>query len=127
MKIKVLLVDDCPEMVSSSSVSYTHLAKDIHIITSQPRLDAIAHDFVEHYSELWTTGKAMFVCVNKVTCVRMYNLAQKYWADKMTQLEAQIKTASQQEVQELSRKLQWKMCIRDRPCTAGRTAPASGT
>ena len=43
------------------------LAKDIHIITSEPRLDTIARDFVEHYSDLWTTGKAMFVCVNKVT------------------------------------------------------------
>lgn len=83
------------------------LAKDIHIITAEPRLDAIARDFVEHYSELWTTGKAMFVCVNKVTCVRMYNLAQKYWAEKIAELETQLKKATQQEVQELSRKLAW--------------------
>lgn len=83
------------------------LAKDIHIITSEPRLDTIARDFVEHYSDLWTTGKAMFVCVNKVTCVRMYNLAQKYWAEKIKDLEAALKTASQQEAQELSRKIDW--------------------
>lgn len=83
------------------------LAKDIHIITSEPRLDTIARDFVEHYSELWTTGKAMFVCVNKVTCVRMYNLAQKYWADKIAELEAELKIATQQETQELRRKIDW--------------------
>ena len=83
------------------------LAKDIHIITSEPRLDTIAHDFVEHYSELWTTGKAMFVCVNKVTCVRMYNLAQKYWAEKIKELEAELKLATQQEAQELERKISW--------------------
>lgn len=83
------------------------LAKDIHIITSEPRLDTIARDFVEHYSELWTTGKAMFVCVNKVTCVRMYNLAMKYWAEKISALEAELKTVSQQEAQELRRKIDW--------------------
>lgn len=83
------------------------LAKDIHIITSEPRLDTIAKDFVEHYSELWTTGKAMFVCVNKVTCVRMFNLAQKYWADKIAELEAEMKVATQQEAQELERKIAW--------------------
>lgn len=83
------------------------LAKDVHIITSEPRLDTIAKDFVEHYSELWTTGKAMFVCVNKVTCVRMYNLAQKYWDEKIQELEAELKLATQQEAQELQRKIDW--------------------
>lgn len=83
------------------------LAKDIHIITSEPRLDEIAKDFVEHYSELWTTGKAMFVCVNKVTCVRMYNLAQKYWKIKIKELEVELKKATQQEAQELQRKIDW--------------------
>ena len=83
------------------------LAKDIHIITSEPRLDTIAKDFVEHYSELWTTGKAMFVCVNKVTCVRMYNFVQKYWATRIAELEKELKTVSQQEAQELQRKIDW--------------------
>lgn len=83
------------------------IAKDLHIITAEPRLDKIARDFVEHYSELWTTGKAMFVCVNKVTCVRMYNLAMKYWARKIEELQAELMTASQQEAQELHRKIEW--------------------
>lgn len=83
------------------------LAKDIHIITSEPRLDTIAKDFVDHYSELWTTGKAMFVCVNKVTCVRMYNLAQKYWAEKIKELENKLKIVTQQEAQELQRQIEW--------------------
>lgn len=48
--------------------------KDIHILTKKKRLETIAKDFVEHYSEIWTTGKAMCVCINKVTAVRMFNL-----------------------------------------------------
>ena len=83
-------------------------AKEIHVLTAEPRLEAIAKDFVEHYTDVWTSGKAMFVCLNKVTCVRMYNLTQKYWAEKITETEAALKkTTSQQAYQELERKLQW--------------------
>ena len=30
-------------------------------------MDKITQDFVNHYTELWTTGKAMFGSVNKIT------------------------------------------------------------
>lgn len=83
------------------------MAKDIHILTSEPRLDTIAQDFVEHYSELWTTGKAMFVCINKVTALRMHNLVQKYWQQKIESIEKSLSTLTQQEYQETSRKLEW--------------------
>ena len=82
-------------------------AKEIHILTAEPRLRSIAKDFTGHYSDLWTSGKAMFVCLNKVTCVRMYNYVQEYWQKEIGQLKAKLKTASQQESQELERKLQW--------------------
>ncbi len=39
--------------------------------------------FVEHYSDLWTSGKGDVVCLNKVTCVRMYNYVQEYWRAKI--------------------------------------------
>ena len=82
-------------------------AKEIHLLTAQQRLDSIAKDFVSHYSDLWTSGKAMFVCLNKVTCVRMYNLVQQYWAKEIQRLEAVRKHATQQEAQELDRKITW--------------------
>lgn len=82
-------------------------AKEIHLMTAEPRLKSIAKDFVNHYSDLWTSGKAMFVCLNKVTCVRMYNYVQEYWKDEIKKLKAKIKTATQQESQELKRKLKW--------------------
>ena len=82
-------------------------AKEIHLLTAEPRLRSIAKDFVGHYSDLWTSGKAMFVCLNKVTCVRMYDYVQEYWAKEIAALEAKIKTATQQEAQELQRKLDW--------------------
>lgn len=81
--------------------------KEIHLLTAEPRLKSVARDFVSHYSDLWTSGKAMFVCLNKVTCVRMYNFVQEYWQEDIKALEKQIQIASQQEVQELERKLKW--------------------
>lgn len=82
-------------------------AKEIHLLTAEPRLRSIARDFARHYSDLWTSGKAMFVCLNKVTCVRMYNYVQEYWQEETEALTARIKNASQQEAQELSRRLAW--------------------
>lgn len=82
-------------------------SKEIHLLTAEPRLESIARDFVGHYSDLWTSGKAMFVCLNKVTCVRMYNLAQIFWDAEIASLKIKIKHATQQEAQELERKLQW--------------------
>ncbi len=90
--------------------------KEVHLLTAEPRLRAIAKDFVGHYSDLWTTGKAMFVCLNKVTCVRMYNFVQEYWQEEIKALEQKIaNTVSDQEQMELSRKLKWmkdtEMCV----------------
>lgn len=82
-------------------------AEEIQLLTAGPRLKAIARDFVTHYSDLWTTGKAMFVCLNRVTCVRMYNFVQHYWKEEIKRLEKQIRSVTQQEAQELSRKLEW--------------------
>ena len=81
--------------------------KSIHILTAEPRLRSIAKDFVRHYSDVWTSGKAMFVCLNKVTCVRMYDYVQEYWKEEIKHLKKQIKVATQQEAQELERKLKW--------------------
>lgn len=85
----------------------TEFAKEIHLLTAEPRLKSIARDFVNHYSDLWISGKAMFVWLNKVTCVRMYNYIQEYWKEEIKKLKAKIKTATQQEAQELKRKLKW--------------------
>ena len=83
-------------------------SKEVHLLTAKKRLRLVAQDFVRHYSDLWTSGKAMFVSYNKVTCVRMYNYVQEYWQREIKTLEQAIeKCDSQQEVQEMKRKLEW--------------------
>lgn len=82
-------------------------AKEVHLLTAEKRLRIVAKDFVRHYSDLWTSGKAMMVSYNKVTCVRMYEYVQEYWQQEIASLKKQIAASSQQETQELNRKLKW--------------------
>lgn len=83
-------------------------AQEVHLLTAEKRLRVVAQDFVRHYSDLWTSGKAMVVSFNKVTCVRMYNYVQEYWQKEINTLRKQVDKAPwQQEVQEMKRKLQW--------------------
>lgn len=83
-------------------------AQEVHLLTAEKRLRIVAQDFVRHYTDLWTSGKAMVVSYNKTTCVRMYNYVQEYWEKEKKILQKQIdKSLSQQETQEMKRKLEW--------------------
>ncbi len=84
------------------------LKRDYHVITAEKRLDQVARDFVRHYSTAWETGKAMLVCIDKVTCVRMYDLIRRYWDERVAELEAELpKAADQQEEIYLQRQINW--------------------
>lgn len=85
------------------------LSREYHIVTSSKRLDTIAKDFVEHYSGLWESGKAMFISIDKVTAVRMHDLVQKYWSEAIEKEKRALKGDSQQEALERQHKIDW-MC-----------------
>ena len=84
------------------------LKRDYHIITANKRLDQVARDFVKHYSTSWETGKAMLVCIDKVTCVRMHSLVDTYWKKRIADLEIEIsQTTDEQEEIYLRRQIEW--------------------
>ena len=84
------------------------LKRDYHIITAGKRLDQVARDFVQHYSTAWETGKAMLVCIDKITCVRMHKLIEIYWNQKISELEAQLpKATDEQDEQYRRRQVDW--------------------
>jgi len=68
------------------------LQHDYHILTAEKRLRQVARDFVNHYTTAWESGKAMLVCVDKVTCVRLYNLIEQAWQQRIVELEKPLKT-----------------------------------
>lgn len=72
------------------------LGKDYEVITADERLDRVANDFVEHCSTRWEAGKAMLVCIDKITCARMLKLIGPKWKAQAAavRLEAQAKLAA---------------------------------
>jgi type I restriction enzyme, R subunit len=79
-----------------------------HVLTAQKRLEQVARDFVEHYSKAWESGKAMLVCVDKVTTVRLYGLIDAYWQEQIAALERSVRSTrdEQEEIYRL-RQIQW--------------------
>lgn len=72
------------------------LGKDYEVITADERLERIATDFVQHCSTRWQAGKAMLVCIDKITCARMLKLIGPKWTAKAAtvRVEAEAKLAA---------------------------------
>ena len=64
------------------------LGKDYEVITADDRLKKVAADFVEHCSTRWEAGKAMLVCIDKITCARMLKLIEPAWQAKAAMVRA---------------------------------------
>ena len=84
------------------------LARDYHVITAEKRLQQVAHDFVQHYSTAWESGKAMLVCIDKITCVRVFNMVQAAWQERIAALEKALPhAADEQQAQAQRRQIEW--------------------
>jgi type I restriction enzyme R subunit len=81
-------VDD-PDVAAKLS---DDLKREYHIVTAEPRLRHIAKDFAWHFSSNWESGKAMFVAIDKVTAVRMYDYISEAWAERIAELERTLAT-----------------------------------
>src|SRR4030095_9576529 len=66
------------------------LGKDYEVITADDRLDKLAEDFVEHCSTRGETGKSMLLCIDKITCARIFQRIEPRWRAKITTLEGLI-------------------------------------
>ena len=84
-------------------------AREYPILTAKKRLRAIAKDVVWHFCNRGYKGKGMFIALDKLTVVRMYDLITEYWKKYVTQLEKELSKLKlgDQELLEKSRELQW--------------------
>ncbi|WP_278348331.1 type I restriction endonuclease subunit R [Stutzerimonas kunmingensis] len=80
-------------------------AREYHLITREDRLDAIAKDLVSHFVGRGFQGKAMLVCIDKATAVRMYNMVQGHWKAYLGDLKGQLAKAPKEHQEELQRKI----------------------
>ena len=79
------------------------------ILTAKKRLDAIAKDVVWHFCNRGYKGKGMYVALDKLTAVRMYDLIKKQWNHYIADLEKDIEKGKygDQEVLAKARELNW--------------------
>lgn len=72
------------------------LGDDYEVITADDRLEKIAADFVEHCAARWEAGKALFVCIDKITCARMHQHIVPRWKAKAASVrEASVAKAAE--------------------------------
>lgn len=83
--------------------------REYPILTAKKRLDAIAKDVVWHFCNRGYKGKGMFIALDKITAVRMYDLITHHWKLSVEQLEKEVAKGKygDQELLEKTRELQW--------------------
>ncbi|MEO6230874.1 MAG: type I restriction endonuclease subunit R [Ferruginibacter sp.] len=84
-------------------------AREYPILTARKRLDAIARDAVWHFCNRGYKGKGMFIALDKLTAVRMYDLIMHHWKLTVDQLEKEVAKGKygDQEFLEKNRELKW--------------------
>lgn len=63
------------------------MGQSYQLITRNDRLDRVAADMVDHFLGRGFAGKAMFICIDKATAVRMYDKVQEAWRLRLEQAE----------------------------------------
>ncbi|MBW2002168.1 MAG: type I restriction endonuclease subunit R, partial [Deltaproteobacteria bacterium] len=65
-------------------------AREYHLIARDARLETVARDIVEHFTGRGFEGKAMVVCIDKATAVRMYDKVSKHWKQEIDILKKEL-------------------------------------
>ena len=84
-------------------------AREYPILTAKKRLNAIAKDLVYHFCNRGYKGKGMFIALDKLTAVKMYDLITEHWKNYVKKLEKEVSKFQygDQELLTKSRELQW--------------------
>ena len=80
-------------------------AREYHLITRDERLEAVAADIVEHFINRGFQGKAMVICIDKATAIRMYDKVKKFWAEKLKEVQVNLAEADSVERDDLEDKV----------------------
>ncbi|MFQ5796234.1 MAG: type I restriction endonuclease subunit R [Candidatus Bipolaricaulia bacterium] len=82
-------------------------AREYHLITREDRLETVAEDIVEHFMGRGHQGKAMVVCIDKATAVRIYDKVQKYWKKYLDRLRTLRTFVPEEERSEIETKIHY--------------------
>ncbi len=86
-------------------------AREYHLITRDDRLEKIAEDIVNHFIGRGHQGKAMVICIDKATAVRMYDKVRAHWKAYVERLKHELvdcrSVTERDRLSELIRYLEW--------------------
>ncbi|MBI5518531.1 MAG: type I restriction endonuclease subunit R, partial [Desulfovibrio sp.] len=80
-------------------------AREYHLITREDRLETVAEDIVQHFMGRGHRGKAMVICIDKATAVRMYDKVQAHWKEYLDKLKVSLPLAPEAEREMLTAKI----------------------
>jgi len=80
-------------------------AREYHLITRDQRLDKIAGDLVSHFLGRGQRGKGMFIAIDKLTAVRMYEKVRVNWQREIAHIKDDLTVATGAKREELEKKL----------------------
>jgi type I restriction enzyme R subunit len=91
------LNDDIYDLIDSAGLEADQEAKlerelgrQYHLITRDDRLETVAEDVVKHFLGRGFIGKAMVVCIDKATALKMYEKVRKHWCAELRRVEKEI-------------------------------------
>ncbi len=82
-------------------------AREYHLITREDRIEAISEDIVKHFTGRGFQGKAMVVCVDKATAIKMYDKVQKYWKKNLEELKRICSDEPQDRTKDIAEKIKY--------------------
>lgn len=109
-EIRAVLDSEAEDLDSDQRSKVEQLfAREYPILTARKRLEAIAKDVVWHFCNRGYKGKGMFIALDKLTAVKMYDLIKQHWDTYVVQLEKEVSKGKygDQELLTKNRELKW--------------------
>jgi len=82
-------------------------AREYHLITDEDRLDTVVKDLVDHFLSRGHQGKAMVICIDKATAVKMYDRVHAEWQRRLADIQTEMAGARFDRAEALADKLAW--------------------
>lgn len=102
------LLDDAELDENQEDKLEREFRREYQLITRDDRLEKIAEDIVLHFLGRGYQGKAMVVCIDKATAVRMYDKVKKYWNLQLALLEGEnLSSHSAEDWESIQQKIQY--------------------
>lgn len=82
-------------------------AREYHLVTRDERLERVAQDVVSHFLGRGEMGKGMFIAIDKLTAVRMFEKVRAYWQREVLHLQDELVIAGEDRRDRIMTRLAW--------------------